>query len=197
MENRYSRSARGLIEAAEQLFARDGLAVPLTDIGQAAGSANKVAVQYHFGDRQRLIEAVFKHRLPQLEARRAALIETLEIGGEPSTDRLLEALLAPIAEIVDANGRLSFAGFLYQLTANDRAARAAFDPLAPVARRIVDLLRVSLPELSSDVFQRRLGTAALVFLDTLVRLDACGTAASGKHEALALSLAVLTGGRRG
>ncbi|MBW8785825.1 MAG: hypothetical protein JF593_14520, partial [Novosphingobium sp.] len=46
MNAEFKKPARALIEAAERLIASEGLSVPLRDIGQAAGAANKVAVQY-------------------------------------------------------------------------------------------------------------------------------------------------------
>ncbi|WP_182911822.1 TetR family transcriptional regulator [Sphingomonas cavernae] len=195
MKNAYKKPAKALIEAAERLIATQGLGVPLREIGQAAGSANKVAVQYHFGDRQRLIEAVFEYRLPQLETRRAILLAETEARGcvqEPAA--LLEALLRPISEVLDASGRRRFAGFLYQLTANARSARAAFDEIAPAAQNIVERLRQSLPGMTPATFNRRLGSASLVFLDTLVRFeDEEAPGGAGTEEALALARAVLTG----
>jgi AcrR family transcriptional regulator len=193
MKQAFSRSARALIEAGERLIAEQGLRVPLREIGQAAGAANKVAVQYHFGDRDRLIDAIFRYRLPQLEERRAVLLEQSRSDGlAKRTDRLMEVLLRPIAEVVDQDGRRSYAGFLYQLIATARSARAAFDPLSPVAKEITALIRRSLPRLDDRTFERRLGSASLVFLDTLVRLDEAGEAGSNGDEALALAIAVLT-----
>lgn len=190
MTTPYSKSAIALIEAAEQLIASRGLDVPLREIGQAAGSANKVAVQYHFGDRQRLIESIFQYRLPQLEVRRASLMASQE-PEEPS--RLLEALLRPIAEVTDADGKRSFAGFLFQLTAHAREARADFDDLAPFATFLVAQLRRTLPSLPDRLFERRLGTASLAFLDCLVRMEREKDVVDGSvEEALALAIAIMT-----
>lgn len=190
----YSKSAIALIEAAEQLIASRGLDVPLREIGQAAGSANKVAVQYHFGDRQRLIESIFQYRLPQLEIRRASLMASQDVAVPPDgPGRLLEALLRPIAEIVDAEGKRSFAGFLFQLTAHAREARADFDGLAPFATFLVAQLRRALPALPDRLFERRLGTASLAFLDSLVRMERENEEVHGSvEEALALAIAIMT-----
>jgi len=44
---------------AEQLFAEHGIAaVPLRDIGTAAGQKNHAVVQHHFGDRECLVREV-------------------------------------------------------------------------------------------------------------------------------------------
>ena len=195
MTKGFSKPASALIEAAERLIATQGLGVPLTEIGQAAGAANKVAVQYHFGDRQNLIEAVFQYRLPQLEKRRTALLAQMEAAGLGNDQAaLLDALLRPIAEVRDAEGCCRYAGFLYQLTANARSARGAFDDLAPVARDIVSRLWTSDPSTPQATIRRRLGSASLVFQDTLVRLDEEGALdEAGVQEALRLAQAVLRG----
>ena len=194
MKQAFSRPARALIEAGERLIAEQGLRVPLREIGQAAGSANKVAVQYHFGDRDSLIDAIFRYRLPLLEERRSVLLAQMRTNGrEGSADTLVEVLLRPIAEVVDHEGRRSYAGFLYQLIATARSARAAFDPLSPVAKEVTSLIRQSLPRLAPRTFNRRLGSASLVFLDTLVRLEeGGGVRTNDVDEALAVAIAVLT-----
>jgi AcrR family transcriptional regulator len=192
MEQAFSRPARALIEAGERLIAEQGLRVPLREIGLAAGAANKVAVQYHFGDRDRLIDAIFRYRLPRLEERRSALLAQLG-PKQRRTAALMDVLLRPIAEVVDEEGRRSYAGFLYQLTATARSARAAFDPLSPVAKRATALIRQSLAGMDQRRFNRRLGSASLVFLDTLVRLEEeGGPQTGGVDEALTLAVAVLT-----
>jgi AcrR family transcriptional regulator len=60
---------------AERLFALHGIdGVSLRQIGAAAGNANNSAVQYHFGSKDKLIEAIFACRLPRLHQRRSLLI---------------------------------------------------------------------------------------------------------------------------
>src|SRR3954453_19064919 len=53
-----------LMAAAEHLFARRGLDVPIRDIHALAGQRNTSALQYHFGDRNGLLIAILhKHAL--------------------------------------------------------------------------------------------------------------------------------------
>lgn len=62
--------------AAERLFGTHGLdGVSLRQIGIAAGNGNKMAVQYHFGDKAQLVQAIFEYRLPHLNERRRVLSE--------------------------------------------------------------------------------------------------------------------------
>src|SRR4051794_41913128 len=60
-----------IVLAAEALFAERGVeGVSLRQIGTAAGNGNNSAVQYHFGTKDRLVQAVFEVRLPRLPERR-------------------------------------------------------------------------------------------------------------------------------
>ena len=64
-----------IVLAAERLFAQHGIdGVSLRQIGIAAGTANKSAVQYHFGSKDKLVEAIFGYRWPGLHERRTLLI---------------------------------------------------------------------------------------------------------------------------
>ena len=64
-----------IVLAAERLFAERGIeGVSLRQIGAAAGNGNNSAVQYHFGSKDRLVQAVFEYRLPRLHERGSLLI---------------------------------------------------------------------------------------------------------------------------
>jgi AcrR family transcriptional regulator len=77
-----------LVLTAERLFAVHGLdGVSLRQISTEAGNANNSAVQYHFGSKERLIQAIFEYRIPALARRRRILqmerpADTLRAGVE-------------------------------------------------------------------------------------------------------------------
>lgn len=102
MKPRGDAARLALIEVAEQLFAERGIeSVSLRDISAAAGQRNHSAAQYHFGDRAGLVAAVFSHRMREVNVRRHALLDALEIEG--STDdlvRLVDATVRPLVEVV-------------------------------------------------------------------------------------------------
>ena len=53
-----------IILAAEKLFSEFGIAnVSLRDIAASAGQKNKIAVQYHFGDRDNLLKQIVAYRI--------------------------------------------------------------------------------------------------------------------------------------
>ncbi|MEU5883429.1 helix-turn-helix domain-containing protein [Spirillospora sp. NPDC047279] len=95
-----------LVEAALRLYAERGLdAVSLREINQAAGARNATAVQYHFADRAGIIKAIFARHVPEVDARRHALLDVHEASGGGVRD-LAAALVRPLAaRLADQPGR--------------------------------------------------------------------------------------------
>ncbi|GAB2658340.1 TetR family transcriptional regulator [Nocardia goodfellowii] len=115
-----------LIVAAERLIAERGQAVPLRDIAAAAGQRNNSAIQYHFGSRDGLIEAVVEYRLATLEVRRLELLaEQAGSGRPPGVHGLLEALVLPMFELGERHGIRHYARFLEQIPAHPSVSDAA------------------------------------------------------------------------
>jgi len=95
-----------LIEAAERLIAKKGLAdVSTREILQEAGQKNQSALQYHFGSKEGLIRATINERTSQIDMRRMELLN--EIGENPSLRQILEVLVLPLCELIedDAAGK--------------------------------------------------------------------------------------------
>src|SRR5439155_11989599 len=57
-----------LLRAAEHLFARRGLDVPIREIHAFAGQRNASAIQYHFGGKQELLDALVERYAPSPDA---------------------------------------------------------------------------------------------------------------------------------
>ena len=98
-----------LLSAAEQLFAERGVeAVSLREITRVAGARNVIAVQYHFEDRAGVLEAILDKHLPDVDARRHALLDEVE-AGEPTPRALAGALVRPLAaKLADPDGGPAF-----------------------------------------------------------------------------------------
>ncbi|MFN2539547.1 MAG: TetR/AcrR family transcriptional regulator [Mycobacteriales bacterium] len=118
-------TALQLLLTAERLFAENGLAgVSLRQIATEAGSSNNSAVAYHFGSKERLVEAIFGYRLPQLLQRR----ELLKARVHPGDLRgRLEAHLLPVLELAESHEG-SYLSFLEQLERS--SARLLLSPQA-------------------------------------------------------------------
>lgn len=115
--NRDRSNSRGdttrqvILETAEQLFAERGIAaVPLRDVGVAAGQRNNVAVQYHFGDRESLLVAITSYRAAMSEQVRTEALADLLAKGQPLSVRdLVRAFIFSLAgHLEEGNYYLAF-----------------------------------------------------------------------------------------
>jgi AcrR family transcriptional regulator len=163
-----------ILDAAERLFAQENLqSVSLRRIGIAAGAANHFVVQYHFGDKQRLIRALFERRLPSLEQRRAVLLDEMARDGrlnDPAA--LMDARLRPLTREIDGEGRYSYAGFLLGLHFYDLWDRSPdASDLSPLSTKLNRLLHEANGALPLRLSEDRLGSAFTSFLNALRKLD--------------------------
>jgi AcrR family transcriptional regulator len=181
-----------LVEAAEQLFAEWGVeGTPLRRIAIAAGSANNFAVQYHFGTRDELVQAIFNYRLPELEARRAELLKKLD---DPKDLRaVLEIICRPLFEQRDANGRHTHASFMSQLRHSPAGLlrHVIFAEKAPVTDIVLSRMRECLAHLSEREFLQRTSLALGIVLDATQGLDRGATGFEDEEETVQLVLTLI------
>lgn len=91
------RVREGLLDAAEELFARHGIdAVSNRRIAEHAGTANHSAVAYHFGGRDELMRALITRHLADTDRRRAELVDRLD--DDAQLPDLLACLILPWIE---------------------------------------------------------------------------------------------------
>jgi AcrR family transcriptional regulator len=87
-----------ILDAAEELFTEHGFeATSLRQLTTAAG-VNLAAVNYHFGSKEELFQAVLTRRLDAMNQERIELLETLEreAGNKPlSCEKVIFAMLIP------------------------------------------------------------------------------------------------------
>ncbi len=184
---RGDRARTAIVEAAEQLFAERGLeGASLREISAAAGQRNNVAAQYHFGDREGLVAAVYAARMRPINERRLRLLARLDAQAAGSTPAgtagatsaddppavlravdLVAVLVEPLAEAVLAEPTW-YARFL---------ARTLWDPLAeatlarhPDASSLRDLAprwATALPGLPRDLRRSRLDQLGALVIGSL------------------------------
>lgn len=112
---RGEETRRRILTAAERLFAERGIsAVPLRDIGVAAGQRNHAAVQYHFGDRDEVVKAIMELRGAESEVSRAGVVANLMMGAAtPTVSDVVDAFVRPLAiHLQDDNHYLAFLSLL-------------------------------------------------------------------------------------
>ena len=159
-----------ILLAAERLIAERGQQVPLRDIAAAAGQRNNSAVQYHFGSRDGLIEAVVERRIATLEVRRLELLAERAGGDTPhDVHTLLEALVAPMFELVARHGIGYYARFLEQIRTRPAVTdEANLDGERRTSVRVIMYrLERGLPELEPQLRVRRLRRLSTVLFALL------------------------------
>lgn len=163
-----------LISVAERLFAQNGIeAVSMRQIGEVAAMANNSAVQYHFGDKNALMKAVFDRGQNYLRSRRRELLAAAHAAKKLSTRDLLEILLRPVMELVDEKGVHLYAMFLWQLRRPELVAKPPFriPYISTSAQECAVLLRASLRHLPGPLFDIRLRSCTAMFLHMLISQD--------------------------
>src|SRR5258707_4216539 len=87
-----------ILDAAEHLFMEHGFEATSLRSLTSAASVNLAAVNYHFGTKEELFQAVLTRRLDHMTQERIELLERLErdAGGKPvSCEKILFAMLIP------------------------------------------------------------------------------------------------------
>jgi len=86
-----------LMTVAEELMATRGVdAVDLNDIRLAAGQRNRSAINYHFGNREGLVQAIRQRHGEPIDEKRNRILDALEANAEITIRALVEAYLTPL-----------------------------------------------------------------------------------------------------
>lgn len=89
-----------ILAAAEELFARTGVARTSLRAITALARVNLAAVNYHFGSKEGLVEEVYRRRLEPLNRARLANLDRLESRARnPSLESILKAFMTPVASL--------------------------------------------------------------------------------------------------
>jgi AcrR family transcriptional regulator len=168
-----------LMKAAEQLVSRRGVeGVTLREIAVLAGQANSNVVQYHFKDKQGLIDSILDDRMRRREKMRHDRLEALKALGKQGDPRELLAILwLPTLIFRDEGGDYVFCRFLLQCwlqpdILNHHPITERYGGSALV--EIVQQLRASCRDVPPDLFDRRLSALSLMFISCVVEFNNTG-----------------------
>ncbi len=172
-----------ILDAAEELFMQHGFeGTSMRHLTSRAG-VNLAAVNYHFGSKQALIEAVFRRRLDPMNLERIAELERLESANNLSPEAIIRAFLLPSLRLVeDAKGGgrnfIRLLGRTYSEPAKE--IRALIGQMyAPAMERYKKALECALPQMPADELVWRMhfmfGTLAytLAATDTVQLIAGC------------------------
>ncbi|MCB9891342.1 MAG: efflux transporter outer membrane subunit [Planctomycetes bacterium] len=162
-----------LLDAAERLFAEVGFeAASMRAITTEAG-VNLAAANYHFGSKQKLLEAVFARRTTPVNAARLHALDELEQGGaQPSMDAILDAFVRPLIEVGRDEHAVHFrrlAGRL--LNEPGDLIRNVLPQFSEVRARFHHAFARALPHLDSDTLATRMHFGIGVLCHTMLNLD--------------------------
>jgi AcrR family transcriptional regulator len=159
IDPRAEATREALIEEAETLFAQHGIdGVSLRQIGAAIGSSNTNVVAYHFGGKDELVQAIFRHRLLAIDEERAALLAEAEACGRGhDLAMLLSAMWRPLLEQTNRQGRHSYAAFLDSVfRSNSQSLRTALAPELKATNTIVQRIAAACETEFDERFAARL-----------------------------------------
>lgn len=142
-----------ILDAAERLFVEHGFDGTSMRMITSAASANLAAVNYHFGTKDALVQAVFRRRLTALNQQRAAELGRLEAeaGGAPiKPSRIVEAFFGTALRMAadTEHGGRTFMRLLARTYTEPNAFVREFlaEDYAEVMDRYLDALFAALPD---------------------------------------------------
>ena len=175
-----------ILDAAEELFMQHGFEGTSMRLLTAKAGANLAAVNYHFGSKDALIEAVFRRRLDPMNTNRIAELDRLEkeAGGRAlSPEQIIRAFVgASLRMIEDArSGGRNFIRLLGRTyTDPQKQIRSLIGKFyAPAMERFKNAFESALPQMPRDELIWRMhfmfGTLAytLAATDTVQLIAGC------------------------
>ncbi len=187
--NRGERARCDILDAAERLIAERGIQVPLRDIAVAAGQRNNSAVNYHFRNRQDLIDAVVKRRLEPMERERAQMVVALGDDARDDVSAWLRIMVLPLTTV----GSPYYARFLQAASLHLRTD--VDEAQGSVWPQVLDRLAHAIPARDRDARRRRvkaIATTMFALLAERERAAQAGDDVGSTEEIIALLAAALT-----
>jgi AcrR family transcriptional regulator len=153
-----------LLREAERLFARQGLhQVPTREIVQAAGQRNSSALNYHFGSRSGVLDAILARHGDPTDIKRGELLAL--VGADGSTRDLVAALVVPYAAHLATEEGRDYLRIVPQLSSRFSLWSQGSPGTGEQLIAILSILEARPESLSPEVRQERI--VALIMLMTV------------------------------
>lgn len=116
---RSAQTRQRFIEAGQKLFASRSIdSVSLNEITVAAGQKNRNALQYHFGSREGLLQAIVDQHAARVSDLRQAYLDEVQEDGGSNARSAARALICPLVDYADENpAAIDYIKILSQLAA--------------------------------------------------------------------------------
>ena len=173
-----------ILNAAEELFMQHGFEGTSMRLLTTKAGVNLAAVNYHFGSKDALIEAVFQRRLDPMNVARMAELDKLEAANAaPSPEAIIRAFITPGLRLM-ADGKDGGRNFTRLLgrtyTEPNKTVRQLIGQMyAPTMQRYKAALERALPQMPREELVWRMhfmfGTLAytLAATDTVQLIAGC------------------------
>lgn len=122
--NRSAQTRRRFIKAAQKLYAERSIdSVSLNEITVAAGQKNRNALQYHFGNKESLIQAILDSHADHVADLRRGYAEKADLSSLSPGEAAARLLVTPVGEYIKDNPEgVHYVKILSQLAALNSAA---------------------------------------------------------------------------
>jgi AcrR family transcriptional regulator len=178
-----------ILDAAEELFMQHGFEGTSMRLLTAKAGVNLAAVNYHFGSKDALIEALFRRRLDPMNAARLAALEKLESdsAGRPlAAEGIIRAFVGESLRMIEdsRSGGRNFIRLLGRTyTEPAKSIRALIGQMyAPTIERYKAALERALPQMPRDELVWRMHFMFGTLSYTLAATDAVQLIAGAKPE---------------
>ena len=146
-----------ILDAAEELFMQHGFGGTSMRLLTSRAGVNLAAVNYHFGSKDALIEAVFRRRLDPMNAARIARLDELEAeaaGRALAPEAIIRAFIGPSLRMIEdtRGGGRNFIRLLGRTyTEPAKSVRVLIGQMyAPVMARYKSAFERALPHMPRD-----------------------------------------------
>jgi AcrR family transcriptional regulator len=160
-----------IIDTAEALFAERGVeSTSLLEIAKVAGQKNRSALQYHFTNKEGLLDAVLDKHALHISKTRALMLDRLQQRDEYSFYELIEALVLPMASQLDnEDGGRAFLKIHSQLMTAETFSqlRQRRDQSDVNTQRLLNMAAPFMNEANPDTVRARLVLAGCLLIHGL------------------------------
>ncbi|GGF56619.1 TetR/AcrR family transcriptional regulator [Alteromonas lipolytica] len=176
-----------IIEAAEQLFALQGYGQTSMREITARADVNLASVNYHFGSKKNLIQALLKRyfdvMMPQIDTALETLIPSV---GRRGVDQVLQSLKGPLLNLneVQPNGTEMFVQLLGKgyTESQGHLRRFIMGNYGDTVHTILAMLRTALPAIPADELFWRLHFAIGSFVFSMASSQALKDIAKADYQ---------------
>lgn len=157
-----------LLEAAEDLFCRQGFTdTSVRDIAATAG-CNVASVSYHFGGKDNLYQEMWRRRLVQMrDTRLASITQVMSAGSQARLEDLLKSYATAFLEpLVDGTMHSRFISLMAREMVDPHLPRQMF--LDEMVMPVMAALREALMTICPKLNERRVGLIILSVVGQLI-----------------------------